>query len=76
MRRGVLAREAELATRQGRLLVRSRRLASLADPHLIALELELTVLEGSVELTPAPAARVGPPALPRRNPRGSASRST
>ena len=51
MRRGVLAREAELALPGGRLLVRSRRLASLADRHLVALELELTVLEGEAELT-------------------------
>jgi alpha,alpha-trehalose phosphorylase len=50
MRRGVLVRETELALPDGRLLVRSRRLASLADRHLIALELELTVLAGAAEL--------------------------
>jgi alpha,alpha-trehalose phosphorylase len=51
MRRGVLLREATLAVPGGRLLVRSRRLASLADPHLVSLELELTMLEGAAELT-------------------------
>jgi alpha,alpha-trehalose phosphorylase len=50
MRRGVLLREAELAVSGGRLRLRSRRLASLADRHLVALRLELTMLEGATDL--------------------------
>jgi trehalose/maltose hydrolase-like predicted phosphorylase len=50
MRRGVLLREAELAVSGGRLRLRSRRLASLADRHVVALRLELTMLEGATDL--------------------------
>jgi alpha,alpha-trehalose phosphorylase len=51
MRRGVLMREAELSGPGGRLLVRSRRLASLADRHLIAIVLEVIALDGVSEVT-------------------------
>ncbi len=51
MRRGVLTREVELATPRGhRLLVRSRRLASLDHRHLVALHYEVVALDGPAEI--------------------------
>jgi alpha,alpha-trehalose phosphorylase len=51
MRAGVLVRELELRTAGGaRLVVRSRRLASLADRHLAAIDYEVEVLEGDPHL--------------------------
>ena len=46
MRAGVLQREVEFETpRGGRLLVRSRRLASLEQRHLVAIDYEVTALD-------------------------------
>ena len=51
MRTGVLRREVEFALRDGRrLLVRSRRLASLADRHLAAFDYEVVALDGGVRI--------------------------
>ena len=51
MQRGVLCREVEFETSQGqRLLVRSRRLASLEDRHLAAFEYEVLALDGAVRI--------------------------
>ena len=48
----VLTREVEWTTRRGRrLLVRTRRLASLADRHLVALDYEVVALDGPVAVT-------------------------
>jgi alpha,alpha-trehalose phosphorylase len=48
MRTGVLRREVELETPAGaRLLVRSRRLASLVHRELVAIDYEVTVLDGA-----------------------------
>ena len=50
MRAGVLRREVELETASGaRLLVRSRRLASLVRRNLVAIDYEVTVLDGAAE---------------------------
>src|SRR5690349_18564311 len=46
MRTGVLTREVEWATRRGRVLLRSRRLASFADRHLAAMAYEVVALDG------------------------------
>ena len=47
LRLGVLVREVEWETARGRrLLVRSRRLASLADRHLAAIDYEVVALDG------------------------------
>ena len=47
MRSGVLCREVEYETARGRrMLVRSRRLASLADRHLAAIDYEVVALDG------------------------------
>ena len=53
MRRGVLTREVEFLTRQGRrIVVRSTRFASLADPHLAAMRYEVHAPDGAeVELS-------------------------
>ena len=63
MRRGVLTREVRFLTRLGRrVVVRSTRLASLADPHLAAMRFEVHAPDGAeIEIaselrTPAPAA--------------------
>src|SRR3712207_2300476 len=49
MRAGVLTRELEWITRRGRrLLVRSRRLASLTDRRLTAMRCEVVALDGPV----------------------------
>ena len=66
MRIGVLVREVEWETARGRrVLVRSRRLASLADRHLAAIDYEVVALDGDAAVTicselvthaPAPAA--------------------
>ena len=51
MRSGVLRRELEVTTPSGaRLRVRSRRLASLVDRHLIAIDYEVTVLDGAATI--------------------------
>ena len=51
MRAGVLHREVEFETASGaRLRVRSRRLASLARRNLVAIDYEVTVLDGAAEL--------------------------
>ena len=48
---GVLCREVEWETARGRrMLVRSRRLASLADRHLVAIDYEVTALDGDVSI--------------------------
>ena len=53
MRRGVLTREIEFRTRRGRrVVVRSTRLASLADPHLAAMRYEVHAPDGAeIELS-------------------------
>jgi len=52
MRIGVLVREVEWETARGcRLLVRSRRLASLADRHLAAIDYEVLALDGEASVT-------------------------
>jgi alpha,alpha-trehalose phosphorylase len=52
MRIGVLVREVEWETARGRrLLVRSRRLASLADRHLAAIDYEVVALDGDAHVT-------------------------
>jgi alpha,alpha-trehalose phosphorylase len=65
MRIGVLVREVEWETARGRrVLIRSRRLASLADRHLAAIDYEVVALDGAgvticselVTHAPAPAA--------------------
>jgi alpha,alpha-trehalose phosphorylase len=49
MAAGVLLREIELETAGGaRVLVRSRRLASLTDRHLVAIDYEVTALDAAV----------------------------
>ena len=51
MRAGVLRREVELETPAGaRLRVRSRRLASLVRRNLVAIDYEVTVLEGAASV--------------------------
>ena len=48
MRLGVLCREVEFETARGkRLKIRSRRLASLDDRHLVAIDYEVTALDGA-----------------------------
>jgi alpha,alpha-trehalose phosphorylase len=74
MRAGVLVRELEIRTARGtRVLVRSRRLASLVDRHLIAIDYEVVVLDGSPELVLsselAPAQQGGESDDPRRGKR-------
>ena len=52
MRAGVLRREVELETASGaRLLVCSRRLASLVRRNLVAIDYEVTVLDGTAAVT-------------------------
>ena len=52
MRSGVLVREVEWETARGcRVLVRSRRLASLSDRHLAAIDYEVVVLDGDASVT-------------------------
>jgi alpha,alpha-trehalose phosphorylase len=52
MRIGVLVREVEWETTRGRrVLVRSRRLASLADRHLAAIDYEVVALDGDAHVT-------------------------
>jgi alpha,alpha-trehalose phosphorylase len=52
MQTGVLRREVEWETARGRrMLVSSRRLASLADRHLVAIDYEVTSLDGPVSIT-------------------------
>ncbi len=52
MRAGVLRREVELETASGaRLLVCSRRLASLVRRNLVAIDYEVTVLDGAAAVT-------------------------
>jgi alpha,alpha-trehalose phosphorylase len=52
MRTGVLMREIEWETTRGsRVLVRSRRLASLADRHLAAIDYEVVALDGEARVT-------------------------
>jgi alpha,alpha-trehalose phosphorylase len=52
MRTGVLTREVEWETARGRrVLVRSRRLASLADRHLAAFDCEVVALDGEARVT-------------------------
>ena len=51
MQVGVLSREVEWRTRRGRrLVVRSRRLASLEDRHLAAIDYEVVALDGPVRV--------------------------
>jgi alpha,alpha-trehalose phosphorylase len=51
MRTAVLSRELEFETARGtRLLVRSRRLASLERRHLVAFDYEVTALDGDAEI--------------------------
>ena len=51
MRTGVLAREVEFETPRGRrMLVRSRRLASLEDRHLAAFDYEVVALDAAVRI--------------------------
>ena len=51
MRTGVLRREVEFETaRGGRMLVRSRRLASLEDRHLAAFDYEVVALDAAVRI--------------------------
>jgi alpha,alpha-trehalose phosphorylase len=51
MRTGVLRREVEFATPSGRrMLVRSRRLASLEDRHLAAFDYEVVALDAGVRI--------------------------
>jgi alpha,alpha-trehalose phosphorylase len=51
MRTAVLSRELEFETARGtRMLVRSRRLASLEHRHLVAFHYELVALDGSAEI--------------------------
>src|SRR5919198_4591693 len=52
MQVGVLSREVELETARGRrMLVRSRRLASLEDRHLVAIDYEVVALDADVRVT-------------------------
>ena len=52
MRTGVLRREVEFETPRGkRLLVRSRRLASLEDRHLAAFDYEVVALDAAARIT-------------------------
>jgi alpha,alpha-trehalose phosphorylase len=52
MRAGVLHREVELETPRGRrLLIRSRRLVSLDDRHLMAIDYEVTAADGDAAIT-------------------------
>jgi alpha,alpha-trehalose phosphorylase len=52
MRAGVLRRDVELETPRGRRLrIRSRRLVSLDDRHLMAIDYELTALDGDAAIT-------------------------
>ena len=51
MRTGVLTREVVFtAPRSGRIRIRSRRLASLADRHLVALDYEVCALDGPARI--------------------------
>jgi alpha,alpha-trehalose phosphorylase len=51
MRTAVLSRELEFETARGtRMLIRSRRLASLEHRHLVAFDYEVVALDGSVEI--------------------------
>jgi alpha,alpha-trehalose phosphorylase len=51
MQTGVLSREVEFETARGRrMLIRSRRLASLEDRHLAAIDYEVVALDGSVRI--------------------------
>jgi alpha,alpha-trehalose phosphorylase len=51
MRSALLSRELEFETARGtRLLVRSHRLASLEHRHLVALDYEVTALDGAAEI--------------------------
>src|SRR5919202_1867212 len=70
MRAGVLVRELELRTGAGvRLLVRSRRLASLADRHLMAIDYEVAVLQGEPELVVSSELVTAPPRAGGEDPR-------
>jgi alpha,alpha-trehalose phosphorylase len=52
MRAGVLLREVEFETSCGRrVLVRSRRLASLVDRHVIAIDYEVVAIDGDARIT-------------------------
>jgi alpha,alpha-trehalose phosphorylase len=52
LRTGVLRREVEWLTPRGaRMLLRTRRLASLADRHLVAMDYELVALDAAVRIT-------------------------
>ena len=52
MQIGVLCREVEFETARGRrMLVRSRRLASLEDRHLAAIDYEVVALDGPARIT-------------------------
>jgi alpha,alpha-trehalose phosphorylase len=51
MRAGMLHREVEVQTARGRLLVRSSRLVSLDDRHLMAIGYEVTALDGDAAIT-------------------------
>jgi alpha,alpha-trehalose phosphorylase len=51
MRGGVMSRELEFETARGtRMLIRSRRLASLERRHLVAFDYEVTALDGDAEI--------------------------
>jgi alpha,alpha-trehalose phosphorylase len=51
MRGGVLSREVEFETARGtRMLIRSRRLASLDRRHLVAFDFEVVALDGAAEI--------------------------
>jgi alpha,alpha-trehalose phosphorylase len=51
MQAGVVSREVEWETARGRrVLVRSRRLASLADRHLVAMDYEVVALDAGVRI--------------------------
>ena len=70
MRIGVLMREVEWETARGRrVLVRSRRVASLADRHLAAIDYEVVMLDGDAAVTICSELVTHAPALAADDPR-------
>ncbi|HEX6651742.1 MAG TPA: glycosyl hydrolase family 65 protein [Thermoleophilaceae bacterium] len=70
MRTAVLSRELELETPRGtRLLVRSRRLASLEHRHLVALDYEVTALDGGAEIAISSELTIEEPGVASDDPR-------
>ena len=70
MRTGVLSRELEFETaRGGRIRIRSRRLASLADRHLLAIDYEVEALDGPARIAIASELLTHPPGAGADDPR-------